>query len=557
MDPRAASPVGVPAQPKVVLPVTDRVTAGNWAAITAANEAATVHAHALAYTAHATARMAAAVHTMPTPAMPTPATPAACTGAPEATGRSGSPFGATAGAHILSSAADDETESGQHASSSAGGTLLAVAESRVRTLRQQAEAAGREAAEARSEAAEARRSAVEARREAAEAQRETVEARREAAEARSEAAAAALIATQEIEEERREAASAAHRAAAREIEQARAQAAAASQEAVEATARAIRAEQQERRAEQRAEAASRESESVQQAKREALELIEAVKHDATVAVAELDEVLAAALIAAHDARAGWGRERAEMAEEQAALDARARQAEAAALHAREAEAVALAAQQEAEAVYMLERIAKQTIADTIASTAADAEATRRQAERTRLEAMARLEATRRQVAELREREVEQQQASQSLAGQATVAKERLEVMRAQQPPVELQGALQGRQPEARRATSLSSPPSPSSLPFHTSYISVPPLGWGSRAAEFESREAWQVASRAALLAAVQGTVLAELLDAARDAFMIWFAVASDDVSPARLNYGQEGLRQPFGFVAGSSAWADV
>jgi hypothetical protein len=296
---------------------------------------------------------------------------------------------------------------------------------------------------------------------------------------------------------------------------------------------------------------------VQQAKREALELIEAVKHDATVAVAELDEVLAAALIAAHDARAGWGRERAEMAEEQAALDARARQAEAAALHAREAEAVALAAQQEAEAVYMLERIAKQTIADTIASTAADAEATRRQAERTRLEATARLEATRRQVAELREREVEQQQASQSLAGQATVAKERLEVMRAQQPPVELQGALQGRQPEARRATSLSSPPSPSSLPFHTSYISVPPLGWGSRAAEFESREAWQVASRAALLAAVQGTVLAELLDAARDAFMIWFAVASDDMSPARLNYGQEGLRQPFGFVAGSSAWADV
>lgn len=521
MDPRAASPVGVPAQPKVVLPVTDRVTAGNWAAITAANEAATVHAHALAYTAHATARMAAAVHTMPTPAMPTPATPAACTGAPEATGRSGSPFGATAGAHILSSAADDETESGQHASSSAGGTLLAVAESRVRTLRQQAEAAGREAAEAR-----------------------------------SEAAAAALIATQEIEEERREAAAAAHRAAAREIEQARAQAAAASQEAVEATARAIRAEQQERRAEQRAEAASREAESVQQAKREALELIEAVKHDATVAVAELDEVLAAALIAAHDARAGWGRERAEMADEQAALDARARQAEAAALHAREAEAVALAAQQEAEAVYMLERIAKQTIADTIASTAADAEATRRQAERTRLEATARLEATRRQVAELREREVEQQ-ASQSLAGQATVAKERLEVMRAQQPRVELQEALQGRQPEARRATSLSSPPSPSSLPFHTSYISVPPLGWGSRAAEFESREAWQVASRAALLAAVQGTVLAELLDAARDAFMIWFAVASDDVSPARLNYGQEGLRQPFGFVAGSSAWADI
>ena len=237
-------------------------------------------------------------------------------------------------------------------------------------------------------------------------------------------------------------------------------------------------------------------------------------------------------------------------------EARARQAEEAALRAREAEAVALAAQQEAETVYMLERIAKQTIADTIASTAADAEATRRQAERTRLEATARLEATRRQVAELREREVEQQ-ASQSLAGQATVAKERLEVMRAQQPPVELQGALQGRQPEARRPTSLSSPPSPSSLPFHTSYINAPPLGWGSRAADFESREAWQAASRAALLAAVQGTVLAELLEAARDAFMIWFAVAIGDVSPARLNYGQDGLRQPFGFVAGSGAWTDI
>ena len=257
-----------------------------------------------------------------------------------------------------------------------------------------------------------------------------------------------------------------------------------------------------------------------------------------------------------------------MADEQAALEARARQAEEAALRAREAEAVALAAQQEAETVYMLERIAKQTIADTIASTAADAESTRRQAERTRLEAMARLEvrqvrqeamarleATRRQVAELSECDVAQQ-ASQSLAEQATVAKERLEAMRAQ-PRVELQGALQERQPEARRPTSLSSPPSPSSLPFHTSYINAPPLGWGSRAADFESREAWQAASRAALLAAVQGTVLAELLEAARDAFMIWFAVAIGDVSPARLNYGQDGLRQPFGFVAGSGAWTDI
>ena len=431
---------------------------------------------------------------------------------------------------------------------SAGGTLLALAESRVRTSRQQAEAAGREAAEARSEAAEARS-------EAAEARRSTVEARREAAEARREAAAAALIATQEIEEERREAAAAAHRAAAREIEQARAQAAAASQEATEATERAIRAEQQESRAEQRAEAAWREAESAQQAKREALELIEAVKHDATVAVAELDGVLAAVLNAAQDARAGRGRERAEMADEQAALEARARQAEEEALRAREAEAVALAAQQEAETVYMLERIAKQTIADTIASTAADAESTRRQAERTRLEAMARLEATRRQVAELSECDVAQQ-ASQSLAEQATVAKERLEAMRAQ-PRVELQVALQERQPEARRPTSLSSPPSPSSLPFHTSYINAPPLGWGSRAADFESREAWQAASRAALLAAVQGTVLAELLEAARDAFMIWFAVAIGDVSPARLNYGQDGLRQPFGFVAGSGAWTDI
>ena len=56
---------------------------------------------------------------------------------------------------------------------------------------------------------------------------------------------------------------------------------------------------------------------------------------------------------------------------------------------------------------------------------------------------------------------------------------------------------------------------------------MPPLGWGGSAA-WESHAEWQAASRAALLAAVQGALLAELLDAAREAFLVWHSYAHAD-----------------------------
>ena len=66
----------------------------------------------------------------------------------------------------------------------------------------------------------------------------------------------------------------------------------------------------------------------------------------------------------------------------------------------------------------------------------------------------------------------------------------------------------------------------------SSYISVPPLGWGGRHA-WESLGAWQAAARAALLAAVQGSILAELFDAAREAFMLWQAITLFSITTQR------------------------
>ena len=67
-----------------------------------------------------------------------------------------------------------------------------------------------------------------------------------------------------------------------------------------------------------------------------------------------------------------------------------------------------------------------------------------------------------------------------------------------------------------------------SPPFGTSYVDVSAAAASPSSTVWSSREAWEQASRAALLAAVQGAVLADLLDAARAAFAVWYLVVTED-----------------------------
>ena len=65
--------------------------------------------------------------------------------------------------------------------------------------------------------------------------------------------------------------------------------------------------------------------------------------------------------------------------------------------------------------------------------------------------------------------------------------------------------------------------------FDESYIDVSTVGLSfNAAATFSSRAEWEQTSRTALLAALQGAVLADLLDAARAAFAVWYLVVTED-----------------------------
>lgn len=68
-------------------------------------------------------------------------------------------------------------------------------------------------------------------------------------------------------------------------------------------------------------------------------------------------------------------------------------------------------------------------------------------------------------------------------------------------------------------------------PFGSSYVDVTNPS-SPNAAVWSSREAWEQAARTALLAAVQGAVLADLLDSAREAFAVWYLVVTEDVHAA-------------------------